>query len=39
MGQESSEAGSHLGQELARLDVGPVRACYLVPDQDHGQLA
>lgn len=31
--------GSYLGQELARLDVGPVRACYLVPDQDRGRLA
>ena len=39
MAQESSEIGSYLGQELARLDVGPVRACYLVPDQDHGRLA
>ncbi len=39
MVQESGEAGSYLGQELARLDVGPVRACYLVPDQDHGRLA
>ena len=32
------QIGSYLGQELARLDVGPVRACYLVPDQDRGRL-
>src|SRR5690242_14933485 len=36
---DSGGAGSYLGQELARLDVGPVRACYLVPDQDRGRLA
>jgi hypothetical protein len=29
---------SYLGQELARLDIGPVRACYLVPDLNHGRL-
>ena len=36
---DSGGAGSYLGQELARVDVGPVRACYLVPDQDPGRLA
>ena len=34
MVQDFGGAGRYLGQELARLDVGPVRACYLVPDQD-----
>jgi len=31
-------ADTYLGQELARLDVGPLRACYLVPDHDRGRL-
>ena len=31
-------ADTYLGQELARLDVGPLRACYLVPDHDCGRL-
>ena len=31
-------ADAYLGQELARLDVGPLRACYLVPDHDRGRL-
>src|SRR5580658_2239797 len=39
MVQDSGEADRYLGQELARLDVGPVRACYLVPDQDLVRLA
>jgi len=29
---------TYLGQELARLDIGPIRACYLVPDHDRGRL-
>jgi hypothetical protein len=29
---------SYLGQELARLAIGPMRACYLVPDLDRGRL-
>jgi hypothetical protein len=29
---------SYLGQELARLDVGPVRACYLVPELNRVRL-
>lgn len=31
-------ADTYLGQELARLDVGPLRACYLVPDHDRVRL-
>jgi hypothetical protein len=30
--QDFGHVDSYLGQELARLDVGPLRACYLVPD-------
>jgi hypothetical protein len=31
-------ADTYLGLELARLDVGPLRACYLVPDHDRRRL-
>jgi hypothetical protein len=34
----SGRVDSYLGQERARLDVGPVRACYLVPDLNRGRL-
>ena len=38
MPQGSGPMDAYLGQELVRLDIGPVRACYLVPDHDRGRL-
>jgi len=36
--QDFGREDSYLGQELAGLDVGPLRACYLVPDLNRGGL-
>ena len=38
MPTDLGQVNAYLGQELARLDIGPVRACYLVPDLDRGRL-
>ena len=38
MPQDFGRVDLYLGQELARLDVGPMRACYLVPDFNRGRL-
>jgi hypothetical protein len=38
MAGNSGGGNSYLGQELARLNVGPMRACYLVPDHDRDRL-
>lgn len=38
MPQNFGRVDSYLGQELAGLDVGPLRACYLVPDLNRGRL-
>jgi hypothetical protein len=38
MAQGFGQMDAYLGQELARLDVGPIRACYLVPDLNRGRL-
>ena len=39
LAREYGAENLYLGQELVRLNVGPIRACYLVPDQDRGRLA
>lgn len=38
MAQGFGQVDTYLGQELAQLDVGPIRACYLVPDLNRGRL-
>lgn len=38
MTQGFGQVDTYLGQEMVRLDVGPLRACYLVPDLDRARL-
>ena len=38
MSQGFGRVDAYLGQELARLDIGPIRACYLVPDHNRARL-
>ena len=38
MTQGFGQVSTYLGQELARLNVGPIRACYLVPNLNRDRL-
>lgn len=38
MTQGFGQVSTYLGQELARLNVGPIRACYLVPNLNRNRL-